>query len=484
MKNEKFNPTFESLSKFKCPDWFRDAKFGIWSHCGPQSVPMCGDWYARHMYLQDYDQYNYHVRHYGHPSKFGYKDICKLWKAEKFEPEKLMDLYYKAGARYFISIAMHHDHFFNFPSKLNKFNSVEMGPGKDICGLWQAAAKKYNMPFGLTEHLGASFSWWRTNKGSDRYGLMKGVPYDGNDPDYKDFYFDNFEHANGDLGSINPWYTPNEKFREYWFNVMKELIDLYKPEMLYSDGALPFGRHWHFDDGSDADLSNCKWGLEAVAYLHNTVENAVYTQKSSQPDMHSVSILDVERSQLAGISDEPWQTDTCIGGWFYDAKLTLKKPDHVIEMLVDIISKNGTMLLNIPQRPDGTIDDDAVFVLEELGKWFVVCSEGVYSTRPWREFGEGDTKVLIDGFTENKTDWNSSDYRFTIKDNTLYAFMLKPSETRTAVIKSLTDSERVKRVRLLGVGEVPFSQEYGALVVKLPDKLPTEYVNCLALDLH
>jgi len=483
MKMEKFDPTFESLAKHKCPDWFRDAKFGIWSHWGPQSVPMCGDWYARNMYIQDSDQYNYHVRHYGHPSKFGYKDICKLWKAEKFEPEKLMDLYYKAGARYFTSIAMHHDHFFNYPSKLNKFNSVEMGPGKDICGLWKAAAKKYNMPFGLTEHLGATFSWWKTNKGSDRYGLLKGVPYDGSDPALRDYYFDNFEHVDEDLYALRPWYTPNTKFRDYWLDVMKELIDLYEPELLYSDGALPFGSHWHFEDGSDKDLANCKWGLEAVAYLYNKVENAVYNQKSSQPEMYSVSVLDVERSQLAGINKDPWQTDTCIGGWFYDAKLTLKKPDHVIEMLVDIISKNGTMLLNIPQRPDGTIDDDAVFVLEELGKWFAVCSEGVYGTRPWREFGEGDTKVLIDGFTEKKTEWNSSDYRFTIKDNALYAFILNPSGTRTAVIKSLNESERVKSVRLLGVGEVPYTQEYGILVVKLPDKLPTEYVNCLALEL-
>jgi len=131
---------------------------------------------------------------------------------------------------------------------------------------------------------------------------------------------------------------------------MKELIDLYQPELLYSDGALPFGKHWHYEDGSDKDLCNCKWGLEAVAYLYNNVNNAVYNQKSSQPEMYSVSVLDVERSQLPGISDKPWQTDTCLGGWFYDAKQTLKKPDHVIEMLVDIISKNGTMLLNIPSK--------------------------------------------------------------------------------------------------------------------------------------
>ena len=192
-----FEPTFESLYNVQVPEWFRDAKFGIWSHWGPQSVPMCGDWYARNMYIQDTPQYLYHVRHYGHPSKFGYKDICKLWKAEKFDPEGLMALYYKAGARYFVAQAMHHDHFFNFPSKYNRMNTKEVGPMKDICGLWRDAAKKYNMPFGLTEHLSASFSWWRVNKMADNHGPYKGVPYDGNDPEWRDFYFDNYEHVDG-----------------------------------------------------------------------------------------------------------------------------------------------------------------------------------------------------------------------------------------------------------------------------------------------
>ena len=163
MQTEKFSPSFESLTQYRCPDWFLDAKFGIWSHWGPQSVPMFGDWYARNMYIQGSPQYLYHLRHYGHPSKFGYKDLCALWKAEKFDPDALMDLYVKAGARYFVGQDIHHDHFFNYPSKLNRFNSMEVGPHKDICGMWKAAADKRGLPFGLTEHLGASFSWWRVN---------------------------------------------------------------------------------------------------------------------------------------------------------------------------------------------------------------------------------------------------------------------------------------------------------------------------------
>ena len=482
MQTEKFSPSFESLTQYRCPDWFLDAKFGIWSHWGPQSVPMFGDWYARNMYIQGSPQYLYHLRHYGHPSKFGYKDLCALWKAEKFDPDALMDLYVKAGARYFVGQAMHHDHFFNYPSKLNRFNSMEVGPHKDICGMWKAAADKRGLPFGLTEHLGASFSGWRLNTGSDSGGPYAGVPYDGNDPAYRDFYYDNFEHVGDDKA---PWYTKNEKFREYWLAVMREIIDLYQPDLLYSDGPLPFGR----DDTvpSDADY---RVGLEAVSYLYNTSiakygENrAVYNQKDRRPEIYQVGVLDIEKSQLPDIRPDPWQTDTCIGNWFYDVRQEFKRPGHIIEMLIDIIAKNGVMLLNVLQRPDGSIDDETVWILENLGKWFAVCGEGVYGTRPWRISGEGDTKVVIRGFTEEAASWTPSDFRFTCRGKTLYAFQMRAPENGTAVIKSLTEGEKVRSVRLLGAGEVPFAQNFGVLTVKLPDKLPTEFANCLAIELE
>jgi alpha-L-fucosidase len=385
---------------------------------------------------------------------------------------------------------MHHDHIFNYPSKLNRFNSMQTGPKKDICGLWQAAAEKNNMPFGLTEHLGATFSWWKVNKWSDTNGHHAGVPYDGNDPEYKDFYLDNGEHTpNGDRNAPTPWYTKNEKFRDYWLAVMKEIIDLYKPDLLYSDGSLPFGEHWHYKDGNSANNEEYKWGLEAVSCLYNTSiekngrNQAVYTQKDRRAEIYEVGILDIEKSQLPGINQKPWQTDTCIGNWFYDAKQAFKKPAHIIEILVDIISKNGTMLLNILQKPDGSIDDETVYILEELAEWFAVCGQGVYGTRPWREYGEGDTKVVIEGFKEEKTNWNSSDYRFVSKGSTLYAFILNPADNRTAVIKSLGESDKVKSVKLLGGEELPFSQSFGVLTVKLPEVLPTKYTNCIAVEL-
>lgn len=479
-----YEATFESLAGHRCPDWFRDAKFGIWSHWGPQSVPMFGDWYARNMYIQGTDQYEYHVRHYGHPSKFGYKDICALWKAENFEPEKLMNQYYRSGARFFVAQASHHDHFFNFASKLNRFNSMEVGPHKDICGLWRAAAKKYGLPFGMTEHLGASFAWWRSNKGADSYGPYAGVPYDGNDSAYRDFYHDNYEHV-AKPGEEDKWVwlTGNRRFREYWLAVMKEIIDSYEPDLLYSDSWLPFGENFESVENEDF-----RYGLEAVAYLYNQSERkwgenrAVYTQKSRKKEIYQVGTLDIERSQLPDISPEPWQSETCIGEWFYNARAHYKKPRHIIDILVDTIAKNGTMLLNIVQKPDGTIDDEAMWILKELEHWFAVNGEAVYGTRPWRVSGEGSSMVKIDGFTEEQVPWQQDDFRFVQKEGRLYAFMMCTQMGKTAVIKSLTEAEHVSAVRLLGAGELSFAQFSGVLVVNLPDQLPTSYANALEIS--
>lgn len=484
---KQFDATFESLRTYSAPEWFRDAKFGIWSHWGPQSVPMFGDWYARNMYIQGTPQYEYHLRHYGHPSKFGYKDICALWKAENFDPDALMEKYYKAGARYFMSQGMHHDHFFNYDSQINRMNSVKVGPGKDILAMWKAAADKFGMPFGISEHLGATFNWWRVNKGCDKTGPYAGVPYDGNDPAWQDYYLPNKELGTGDPQSIFPWYTSNKEYHQYWLRVMNEMIERYQPDLLYSDGSLPFGEHW---DGSADENSlipdRYDIGLKAVAALYNTSidrfgENrAVYLQKDRREEIFSVGVLDIEKSQLPGIMPQPWHTDTCIGNWFYDVHHPYKSPEQIVEMLVDIISKNGVMLLNILQRPDGTIDEDAEYILDRLADWFSVCSEAVYGTRPWRVFGEGETRVKIEGFREDKTDWNLSDFRFVQKDGAVYAFMMGAKGGETAVLRSFAD-QQVQSVELLGHGPVPFRHEFGVLVVSLPEKLPAMCSNALKI---
>ena len=481
-----FEPSFASLREYRVPEWFLDAKFGIWSHWGPQSVPMFGDWYARNMYIEGSEQYEYHLRHYGHPSRFGYKDICALWKAERFDPDALMEKYVRAGARYFVAQATHHDHFFNYASELNRMNSVRVGPHRDILALWKAAAKRYGLPFGISEHLGASFSWWRVNKGCDSYGPYAGVPYDGNDPAWQDFYHANQEHGTADPQDFAPWYTANPAFRDYWLRCVSEMIDRFRPELLYTDGALPFGEHWLGEQSKTPDPAAYSHGLRAVARLYNSSidkygENrAVYLQKDRRPEICSVGVLDIEKSQLSGIAPRPWHTDTCIGNWFYDVRSPYKHPDQIIEMLADIISKNGVMLLNILQRPDGSIDEEADFILQKLAEWFAVCGEAVYGTRPWHSFGEGETRVRIDGFREEKTDWTREDFRFVQKNDAVYAFMMGASGGDTIALHSFPDRE-LRSVELLGCGPLPFRQEHGVLRLRLPEKLPVFCVNTLKL---
>jgi alpha-L-fucosidase len=274
---------------------------------------------------------------------------------------------------------------------------------------------------------------------------------------------------------------------------MKELIERYTPDLLYSDGGLPFGRRSPPPLGYNAPDTDPAYqcGLEAAAFLYNKSlekygENrAVYTQKDRRPEICSVGVLDIERSQLPEISPQPWQTDTCIGVWFYDVRQPFKRPGHIIEMLIDIIAKNGNMLLNILQLPDGSIDEETSYILDELASWISIAGEGVYGTRPWRISGEGYSSVLIEGFKEEAVCWTETDFRFTTKGKTVYAFMMKAPETgrQAAAIHSFRAEEKIASVRLLGYGTVPFSWNYGVLTVKLPEKLPTAYTNCLAVEL-
>jgi alpha-L-fucosidase len=496
-----YEPTFESLRKREIPQWFQDAKFGIWSHWGPQSVPMYGDWYARHIYVEGSDQYRYHLAHYGHPSKVGYKDIVGLWKAENFDPDGLMQLYVDAGAKYFSGQCMHHDNFFNYASKLHRWNSVEMGPKKDITQLWKNAADKFNLPFCLTEHLAATYSWWSANKGCDKTGPYAGVPYDGNDPAYADFYLNNqdvYEERKEhymwakwakDPG-IFPWLAHKQtRWHEWWFECIKEVVDLYKPQMIYSDSHLPFSKGPNGEGLYDA-------GLNLVAHYYNVMaeemgdHQAIYTQKSTARDVHTVGLLDVERTQLPEIADIPWQTDTSVGDWFYNVRDKYKSPGHVIEMLVDIISKNGCLLLNIPQRPDGTHDDYCVYILKEMAKWNAVFSEAVHSTRPFAVYGEGPSSVILDGFKEDVVGWSTEDIRFTQKQEggktTIYAFLMKWPTNGTAIIKSLGARMRdISKIRLLGGGELGYDATSCAyLKVGLPIAAPTEYTNCIAIEMN
>lgn len=467
-----FEPTRESLQNYECPKWFKDAKFGIWSHWGPQSVPMYGDWYARNMYIEGTDQYYYHWRRYGHPSEFGYKDIVKLWKAERFDPEGLMKLFVEAGAKYFVAQAVHHDNFDNWDSKHNPWNSVKVGPRKNIVRLWQEEAEKLGLPFGLSEHLAATYSWFSYNKGADKTGPFAGVAYDGNDPRYEDLYLPNRDEFEKEK---KPWYTDNPWWHQKWFDRMKDLIDQHHPDLLYSDGHLPFG----------------EIGLHVVAHLYNTnakvhggTGRAVYTQKHLNEQEFKVGILDIERGGQTDISPDPWQTDTSIGDWFYNVRDRYKSASEIIETLIDIVSKNGNLLLNVPQKPDGTLDDECTYILKEISKWIRVNGDGIYATRPWRVYGEGPTVGKSGSFSESALGWTSEDYRFTSKGRTIYAFQMRWPDNGKSLIRSLSTDQapRIRRARLLGSDmELRFEQGNYGLYLELPNEKLSDFPHCFEL---
>ena len=487
----KFLADFNDIEKkYECPKWFQDGKFGIWSHWGPQSVPMAGDWYARNMYREGTPQYYHHIRHFGHPSQNGYAEICENWRAEKFDPERLMELYVKCGAKYFVAQAMHHDNFFNYPSEVNPFNSMNVGPHKDILGMWKNAAQKYNIPFGVSEHLAASYTFLSVSMDCDTYGKYAGITYAGCGSNLMDFYKEDKEKGILDIAKIEAispkqWYTTNKHFQEYWLHSMKELIDKYEPELIYSDGTIPFGIVGESDRN---DVLFAK-GLEMISYLYNQSlirngENlAVYTQKDMRSEIALIGILDRERSQLSEISDRPWQTDTCLGGWFYDDRAIYKDASHVIEILVDVVSKNGSLLLNVLQKPDGTLDEETKYVLEQIGSWLKCCGEGIYGTRPWKIYGEGNSKVIINGLQEDKVNWTEKDIRYTCKDNHVFAFIMGKPESNRISLKSFKNEDKIQSVKLLGGMDCNFTRNSTELQVALPDQLPTKLINCLKITL-
>jgi alpha-L-fucosidase len=474
----KFQPTDESLKQYQYPEWFRDAKFGIWSHWGPQAVPRQGDWYAKKMYQHDVvgrgggaakpDPDNaYHVEHYGHPSKFGYKDIIPLWKAEKWDPEQLMALYKKAGAKYFVSMGTHHDNFFLWNSKIHRWNAVQMGPKKDVVGLWQKAAKKQGLRFGVSEHLGASFTWFQSAHSADATGPMAGVPYDGNDPQYEDLY-----HAKA-APDDRAWLTKNPVWQREWYDSIKELVDNYQPDLLYSDSPLPFG---------DVGRSMLAHFYNQDAAKNGGKLQAVYTCKQSSDGKW---VRDIERGVAEGISPEPWQTDTSIGDWYYRTGQKYKTSSEIVQMLTDIVSKNGNLLINIVQTPEGDLEPDMFKTLNDIASWIGVNGEGIYATRPWVVYGEGpSTKTQQRGQFGGLRDvpekgYTPEDFRFTkSKDGKiLYAFCLGTPAGQVRITSlgrsSKLSQKRVASVQLLGSKtKIEWKLEDDALVVKTPANLP------------
>jgi alpha-L-fucosidase len=489
-----FEPIWESLAHYEAPDWFRDAKFGIWAHWGPQCEPEDGDWYARRMYEEDSPQYKYHLEHYGHPSEFGFKDIIHRWKAENWDPQKLVALYKRAGAQYFFALANHHDNFDLWDSKYQPWNAVNIGPQKDLIAGWAKAARDNGLRFGVSIHAAHAWTWYESAQGADKKGPLAGVAYDGRltkadgqgqwweglDP--QDLYAQNHarsERSEDPRVTSSQWswgngaMPPDQAYCDKFYNRTIDLINRYHPDLVYfDDTALPL---WPVSDA----------GLKIAAHLYNTSLEAhggkleaVLFGKVLTPGQRKCMVWDIERGASNQIEPLAWQTDTCIGDWHYQRNY--KSAKTVIQTLVDIVSKNGNLLLNIPVRGDGTIDDDELAIVEQIAKWMDINREAIFGTRPWKICGEGPAlaaaaPLSAQGFNEGKgKPLTADDIRFTAKENTIYAIALG-TPTKPLSIKSLgADAKLLDRtiadVTLLGSdAKLHWSQSADALTINTPD---------------
>lgn len=492
-----WEPTVESLSAWECPEWFRDAKFGIWAHWGPQCQAEDGDWYARQMYIEGSGQYQYNIDARNHPSVFGFKDWIHEWKAENWDPDALVKLYKEAGARYFFTLANHHDNLDLYDSKYQSWNSVAVGPQKDIVGGWAAACRKYGLRLGVSVHAAHAWSWYETSRGADTKGPLAGVPYDGwlTKEDGKGTWWEGLDpqelyeqrHLLSPNNRFWDWEedrvtTPDQAYCDKIYNRTIQLINDYNPDIVYFDDTyLPL---WPV---SDAGLKILAHGYNRSAAANGGQSQIVFTGKVLTDWQKKTILWDVERGAPDAIQELPWQTCTCIGDWHYNKHVyyedRYKTPAQVIAMLVDVVSKNGNLLLNIPLRGDGTPDPTELRIVEEIGRWMQINGESIYDTRPWAIFGEGPTAeaanpVNAQGFNEGRLQYSAADIRFNKKgDKVLYVTLLGVPEENVVVkalgSKTAQNSRKIRSVSLLGSdAPVAWTQTRETLTIGCPTDVP------------
>ena len=504
-----FSPSWESFeANYTTPNWFRDAKLGIWAHWGPQCAPERGDWYGRQMYIEGNEYYDYHVKTYGHPSEFGFMDVINTWKVDRWDPQRLVGLYKKAGAKYFVQLACHHDNFDTYNSKYHDWNSTKLGPKRDIVGGWRPHVLDAGLRFGVSNHAAHAWHWWQTAYGYDAEGPKQGVRYDAftrHKADGKGRWWDGYDPQelytgphSGPNGSFVPpdgmtsikamnafndshsgqWLeTPpvNEPwYAKQWLLRQKDLVETYHPDYIYMDNqVMPLG---------DA-------GLEAVAHFYNanqawngSLEAVLTTNALSDQQARGVT-CSVERGFSDRMRPSPWQTATCIGQWHYDRRIYendgYKSAKQVIQRLIDTVAKNGNLLLSIPVRGNGEIDDKEEKVLAGMADWMAVNGEAIFATRPWDIYGEGPVVFSNAQFNEAQAaKLGAEDIRFTTKDGVLYALAEDWPDTGFMTIYSMAEGSphrkgNVERVELLGHGEpLKFEMGLSGLVVRLPDARP------------
>jgi alpha-L-fucosidase len=466
-----FRPDWESLQKYNVPEWYKDAKFGIFIHWGVYSVPAFGnEWYPRLMYTQETSEYKHHVATYGAQDKFGYKDFIPMFKAEHFDPAAWAELFKKAGAKYVVPVAEHHDGFAMYDSGLSDWTVAKMGPHRDTTGELAKAVRAQGLHFGLSSHR-VEHNFF--------LGVGRAIPSDINDPQYAAFYGPAHTWLN------NKWGTPldgdftyvSSAWADDWLARSAELVDRYHPDIVYFD--------WWIGQASiRPNLTRF-----AAFYYNSSLKYGDHVGVINYKDyamQEHAGVLDLERGQLGDIRALYWQTDTSVSNksWGYIKDDTFKSPEFVVHQLIDIVSKNGNLLMNIGPRSDGTIPDEVQRVLLDVGEWLNVNGEAIYGTRAWRIYGEGPTKVAAGSFHDTDTEhYTPEDFRFTSKGDVLYAIGLAWPTNGEAVIHSLArtvGSEPVQSVALLGGGaKLPFEQRPDGLHVQLPGQAPAKYAYAL-----
>ncbi len=457
-------PNWDAIGAVPIPAWYEDGKFGIFIHWGVYAVPGFGnEWYPRNMYQPDTPEHAHHLATYGDHATFGYKDFIPQFTAAQYDPAAWAQLFAEAGARFIVPVAEHHDGFPLYDCSFTEWSAVKRGPQRDLIGDLAAAVRAADMVFGVSYHRAENWFFYdggRTFPSDVQDDVNRGLygPAQPKSKDNEDY------HAAG---------GPDAAFLEEWLARACELIDRYRPQLFWfdwwiqHDNFIPylprFAAHYY---GRAAE-----WGQGvAINYKYEAFPERV-------------AVLDIERGQLSDIRQRFWQNDTSVAknSWGYTAAQEYKQVDSIVQDLVDVVSKNGALLLNIGPRPDGSIPDEEQAMLRQIGAWLRVNGQAIYSTRPWKVYGEGPTEVTSGAFTDTKRQaFTSRDFRFTANGDRLYVTLLGWPEDGVATVRSLGTDLRlypgqIGGVSLLGHGAVPFTRDAEGLHVTLPAQRPCDF---------